>query len=194
MLFSVDHNSSSIKYPFLQILWIASLCSRTTPRNQSAMSHKPTLVFVPGAWHKASIWSKVASILQTQQYKCVCVDLPSTASNPSATFLDDVTAVRNSIIAETTQGRDVVVVVHSYGGQVGNSAIKGLAKPREAGTSSVTGQTGHVIGLTMIASGFTPTGVAFLEGFGGRRRACLWWLDGYTDMVFGDYGGQGIPD
>lgn len=106
--------------------------------------------------------------METQGYKCVCVDLPSTASDPSATFLDDIKATRNSIMSETAQGRDVVVVVHSYGGQVGNSAIKGLTKPKEHGSASATGQTGHVIGLVMIASGFTMTGVGFLEGFGGK--------------------------
>jgi pimeloyl-ACP methyl ester carboxylesterase len=140
------------------------------------MSQKPTLVFVPGAWHNSSTWDKTTSILDDQHYQCICVGLPSTASNPSATFLDDVTAVREPIIAETTQGRDVVVVVHSYGGQVGNSAIKGLTRPKEVGTSSAESQSGYVIGLVMIASGFTMTGVGFLEGLGGKPPPA-WKLD-----------------
>jgi pimeloyl-ACP methyl ester carboxylesterase len=76
------------------------------------MSRKPTLVFVPGAWHSASTWDKVASLLQAQQYRCVRVALPSTKSDPSATFGDDVQAVRDAIVAETTQRHDDVVVVH----------------------------------------------------------------------------------
>jgi pimeloyl-ACP methyl ester carboxylesterase len=129
------------------------------------MPPKPTLVFVPGSWHGAITWSKIPSLLETQQYKCVAVDLPSNASNPSATFLDDITAVRKLIMAETAQGHDVNVVEHSYGGQVGNSAVKGLTRSKDDGSSS-TGQTGHVIGIAMIATGFTITGVGFLEGLG----------------------------
>ncbi|KAF8849566.1 alpha/beta-hydrolase [Acephala macrosclerotiorum] len=127
------------------------------------MSQNPTLVFVPGAWHNASIWDKVASLLEAQQYKCIRINLPSTTGNPSSSFKDDVDAVRNTIIAEITQGHDVVVVVHSYGGAVGPSAIKGLTKPKEGGSSS-----GHVIGIASMASGFGATGISFIEGMGGK--------------------------
>ena len=109
--------------------------------------------------------------MEAQQYKCVPVTLPSATSNPSASFLDDVEAARNAIVAETTAGRDVVVVVHSYGGQVGNSAIKGLARPKQDASSSVKddlSSSGHVIGIVMLASGFTMTGISFLDGLGGK--------------------------
>jgi alpha-beta hydrolase superfamily lysophospholipase len=89
------------------------------------MSHKPTLVLVPGAWHHTDTWDKIASAMEVRKYKCVRVALPSTLSNASATFSEDIKAVRNSIVAETTQGRDVVVVVHSYGG-----AVSSRARPR----------------------------------------------------------------
>ena len=89
-------------------------------------------------------------------------------SNPSATFSDDIEAARNSITAETTQGRDVVVVVHSYGGQVGNSAIKGLVQQKQDDSLSAKDSSGHVIGLILLASGFTQTGVSFIDGLGGK--------------------------
>jgi hypothetical protein len=75
---------------------------------------------VPGAWHGPETWDQIVSILEEQEYKCVCVELPSTLSDPFSTYKQDVDAVRNSILAETTQGRDVVLVVHSYGGHVGS--------------------------------------------------------------------------
>ena len=132
------------------------------------MSPKPVLVLVPGAWHGASTWDKITSLMKAQQYKCVPVALPSATPNPSTTFSDDVEAVRASIVAETTQGRDVVVVVHSYGGQVGNSAIKGLARRKQDASLSAKDLAGHVIGIVMLASGFTLTGVSFLDGMGGK--------------------------
>jgi pimeloyl-ACP methyl ester carboxylesterase len=125
------------------------------------MSSKPTLIFVPGSWHTPEVWNKVASLLEAQHYKCILVTLPSTTSNPSTTFFDDIKAVRDPIIEETTQGRNVVVVVWSYGGAVGCSAVKGL-------TSSANETSGRVIGIASMASGFGPSGISFIEGLGGK--------------------------
>ncbi|KAM5457507.1 hypothetical protein MaudCBS49596_000702 [Microsporum audouinii] len=135
------------------------------------MANLPTLVFIPGAWHKPTCYEKITKILHEQyEFKYVLVTLPSTQGNPDATFKDDLDAARDAISNETTQGRDVVVLAHSYGGMVGNSAIKGFAKPRDDGTNKdqQPSTSGHIIGLILIASGFTFTGLAFMDPFLGR--------------------------
>lgn len=124
------------------------------------MSATPTLVLVPGSWHTPAVWDKVIEHLSAQDFKCVPVSLPSCSSDPSATFSDDTQAVRRAIIGEREAGRDVVLVVWSYGGQVGNSAIKGFTTPDSVGH-------GRVLGVALIASGFPMTGVGFLEATGG---------------------------
>ena len=86
------------------------------------MAQKPTIILVPGAWHTAETWVKVIALLAAQDYKCIAVTLPSTLSSPTTTYLEDLTAVRNAITAETAEGQDVVLVVHSYGGSIGGSA------------------------------------------------------------------------
>ena len=132
------------------------------------MSASPTLVFVHGGWHSAHAWDKVTTILKKKDLKCVCVNLPSAAGVPTATILDDIETVRDAISAETTQGRDVVVVTHSFGSIVGSSAVKGFAAPKQGETQSdESGATGHVIGLAMIATGFVATGASFLDTLGG---------------------------
>jgi pimeloyl-ACP methyl ester carboxylesterase len=149
------------------------------------MSGKPTIVFVPGAWHSPRTWDKVASLLERQQYKCVSVALPSTASNPSATFLEDITAVRDSIVAETSQGHDVVVVAHSYSGIPGASAIKGLTRNKQDVAPPAEDASGHVIGLILLASGFMPTGLSFMDGAGGKPPP-TWTVDeesGFATIV-----------
>ncbi|CAM1502350.1 Fc.00g043340.m01.CDS01 [Cosmosporella sp. VM-42] len=128
------------------------------------MSQKPTIVFVPGAWHHADTWKKVSTILEAQEYKCVRMTLPSTLGSPDTTFSEDIQSVRDVIKAETTEGRDVVVAVHSYGGAVGESALKGFTKPK-ANDPSPDNSSGHVIGLIIMASGFLPTGACFTDGF-----------------------------
>ncbi|KAK3684056.1 Alpha/beta hydrolase fold-1 [Podospora appendiculata] len=131
------------------------------------MPPKPTLIFVPGAWYPVDTWDKVTAFLEAKDYKCVRVALPSsTTSDPSTSFLDDVTAVRTAILAETTQGTDVVVVVHSYGGLPGHSASKGLTQSKTPPPAA--DKSGHVLGFAMLASGFTMTGMSFLGGFGGK--------------------------
>ena len=132
------------------------------------MSAKSTLVFVPGAGHNAEVWNKVVALLEAQHFKCIPVTLPSTLSNPSSTFFDDIKAVRDPIISETSQGRDVVVIVPSYGGAVGCSAVKGLTRPKQDIASSTTETRGHVIGIVSMASGFGPSGMTFIDGLGGK--------------------------
>lgn len=149
------------------------------------MSSKPTLVLVPGAWHNASTWDKVSSLMAAQQYKCISVALPSTMSDPSATLLQDIEAVRDSIVDETIQGRDVVVVVHSYGGMVGESAIKRLTRHKQDGSSSEKDPSGSVIGIVMLATGFVQTGVSFIDGTGGKPPP-FWTIDpesGFATLV-----------
>ncbi|KAF5660871.1 alpha beta-hydrolase [Fusarium heterosporum] len=103
--------------------------------------------------------------------------------NPMATFKDDIDAARTAITSEIENGYDVIVVSHSYGGMVGNSVIKGLAKnPFERQDQD---DTGHVVGLILIASGFTFTGVGFMDLFFGRPPPA-WRVNketGYAEIV-----------
>ncbi|KAL1882565.1 hypothetical protein Plec18167_002981 [Paecilomyces lecythidis] len=134
------------------------------------MSDPPTLVFIPGAWHKPTCYDKVTKILKEQhKLKCVYVTLPSTTGNPAATFKDDLDAAREAISNETINGRNVVVLAHSYGGMVGNSSVKGFTRPQDAARSQTQPPTtGYVIGLVLIASGFTFTGLSFMDPFLGH--------------------------
>lgn len=141
------------------------------------MSTKPTLILIPGGWHTSAVWDKVTRLLEAQAYTCIGINLPSCSANPSATFKDDIQAVRTAILSETTEeNHNVVLVAWSYGGQVGNSAIKGLTSPstnrktaldptqpeEENRDKEEEPPQGRVLGLALIASGFTATGVSFL--------------------------------
>lgn len=124
----------------------------------------PTLIFIHGAWFPPTCWDAVTTFLPS--HKTITLSLPSVATNsPTATFLDDITAVRNAILSETTQGNDVILVVHSYGALPGHSAAKGLTLPTD---TTLEKDKGYVLGFVMIATGFTQTGLAFLDGTGGK--------------------------
>ncbi|KAH7233558.1 Alpha/beta hydrolase fold-1 [Fusarium tricinctum] len=133
------------------------------------MTGNPSLVFVPGAWHTAEYWGKVKSAMESHKYRCTSVTLPTTQStSTSVNFSHDVKAVQDAIVAETAQGFDVVVAVHSYGGAVGSSAMKGFTQQSSDNASTGDTKTGRVIGLFMVATGFVYVGKSFLEAFGGK--------------------------
>ncbi|EPE29621.1 alpha/beta-Hydrolase [Glarea lozoyensis ATCC 20868] len=125
------------------------------------MSTKPTIILVPGAWHSETVYDQVVSLLSEQGYKSIAVALKSTSGDSSTTPKDDIDGVRDAILGETNQGRDVVVTVHSFGGIVGASAIKGL-------TAKQDNSSGRVVGLIMLASGFAQTGKTFMSGLDNK--------------------------
>jgi len=146
----------------------------------------PTLLFVPGAWHRPSCYGKIVSLLQNRHsLKCISVTLPTTKDDPTATFKDDVDTVRHALSTETSQGCNVVVIAHSYGGMVANSGIKGFSRSRDAASPTLSTSSGHVVGLILIASGFNLTGLSFMDPFFGHPPPA-WRVNsktGYAEIV-----------
>ncbi|KUJ15495.1 uncharacterized protein LY89DRAFT_720029 [Mollisia scopiformis] len=131
------------------------------PRNlsiQVTMS-KPTIVMVPGAWHKPIIYSDVASHLHKHGYPTVLLPLPSAgAVPPHEDFAEDVTAIRDCLTSLINEGKDIVLAVHSYTGMPGSEACKGLGKKER----QTRGEKGGVIRFVCINAfampiGFQPT-------------------------------------
>jgi pimeloyl-ACP methyl ester carboxylesterase len=168
-------------------IFVFHIDSIQTPNILYTMSDLPTLVLVPGSWHRPTCYDPIIKILHNQfKLKCIAITLPSTTGNPNATFKDDIDAARTAISSETSQGHNVVVIAHSYGGMVGNSAIKNFTQPRTHHTDShSTTTTGHVIGIILIASGFTLTGLSFMDPLFGIPPPA-WRVNkdtGYADLV-----------
>ena len=99
---------------------------------------KPSLLFVPGAWHDLSCFMPTTSILEKEGYTCDLIALPSIGSErrgdqPPQDWNADVEEIRQRVMKHLDNGTDVVLVLHSYGGTVGSEAMKGLGrKDRES--------------------------------------------------------------
>lgn len=123
------------------------------------MSEKPTIVLVPGVWHKPLIYTDVASHLKKHDYPTVLLPLPSAgAIPPHQDFTEDVTAIRDCLTSLVNKGKDVVLVVHSYTGIPGSKACESLSKKER----SAKGETGGVIRIVFtnafaMSEGFQPT-------------------------------------
>ncbi|KAE9378819.1 alpha/beta-hydrolase [Stipitochalara longipes BDJ] len=116
---------------------------------------KPTIVMVPGAWHKATIYSPTSSILKTHGYPTILLDLPSVGAVPPHTSFDhDVSAIRDCLTSLISQDKDVVLVAWSYGGFPAGEAPKGFSKKER----QAKGLQGGVIRFVVINGVAMPAG------------------------------------
>lgn len=129
-----------------------------------ASTQKPTIVFIPGAWHSPEYFSGVISALQGQGYSCVTVSLPSVGQpGASATVADDAVAIQKVTSKIADEGKEMIIAMHSYGGIPGTESAKGLVKAdREK-----EGKQGGIVGLVYLAAFLLPEGASLVSFLGG---------------------------
>lgn len=115
-------------------------------------------------------YDKVTPKLEAKGHRCVAIALPTTSEDIQKGLGDDVQDVQDTIRGEINHGRDVVLIVHSYGGHFGDSAVKGLARNPHGHHVPPSGDTipGHVIRIVIIGTGFTVTEMVVMDGLGGK--------------------------
>lgn len=134
-------------------------------------AEQPVYVLAPGAWHGPECFDLVREKLKAKGYETRAVTYPSVgAEPPNKGLADDAAALRAEIQTLADQGRQVIVVVHSYGGLVGAEATQGLGfKQRKA-----EGKAGGVALLVYLSAFVTPKGASILGMLGGNP---LEWMD-----------------
>jgi pimeloyl-ACP methyl ester carboxylesterase len=132
-------------------------------------TQKPILIFVPGGWHTPSTFEPTTSLLSEAGYHCISISLPTIGSElrnepaPQNWNLD-VAAIRNTLLEHIDQGRDVVLIVHSYGGTVGSEACNNLGKTHRESQ----GLRGGVIKLVYLTAVVMDIGHYIWEATGGK--------------------------
>ena len=89
----------------------------------------PTLVIIHGGWHTPPSYTKLTSALRAAgPYEVHLPRLPSTFPTrpPTADLSTDTFFIKSYVSSLVEAGRTVVVLMHSYGGQVGTNALHGL--------------------------------------------------------------------
>ncbi|SMQ49593.1 unnamed protein product [Zymoseptoria tritici ST99CH_3D7] len=115
------------------------------------MSSKPGVVIVHGAWHSPSHWDNVTSKLQAEGYTVEVPALPSVAKVAAEdVFAKDVAAVKQAIQKITKTGRNVVLVMHSYGGICGSEAVAEVLEDRKASMDPTQGRIVHLLYVAAI--------------------------------------------
>ncbi|KAL4918721.1 Alpha/beta hydrolase fold-1 [Aspergillus aurantiobrunneus] len=142
------------------------------------MAAKPTVVFSIGAWLTPPAFSTIQAKLAERGIPSEVPAHPSIgAEPPNKTLYDDVASFK-AVLTQLVggQGKDVIVVGHSYGGVVASCAVEGLAKA----SRKAAGQEGGVIRIMYMAAFALDKGQSLLDMLGGQY---LPWMDVQGDYV-----------
>ncbi|KAF4447152.1 hypothetical protein F53441_9297 [Fusarium austroafricanum] len=118
---------------------------------------KPALIIVPGNFSLPRFWSAIQQSVQKQGYPVEVVGLQSSREqrvDPAPGLAEDVKEATSVLNKHIDQGKDVVLLMHSYGGMVGTEATRGLSRiEREK-----AGLKGGIVRLVFLAAVFAPPG------------------------------------
>ena len=132
------------------------------------MSNLPTIVLVHGAWSPPPVYDSFVTGLRTAGYTVHCPLLPTCSGEPSK-FSSDVATVRDLVSMLVAASTRVFLLMHSYGGAVGSSALADLSVAHRA----KQGLDGGVIHLLYLSAYILPVGGSIVgivkeAGFWGR--------------------------
>ncbi|KAF2470352.1 uncharacterized protein BDR25DRAFT_225626 [Lindgomyces ingoldianus] len=92
----------------------------------NATYDRASIILVPGAFHQPIIYDKVTRLLNDAGYRSIhAIALPSVGTVNNSRD-PDINAVRSVLESELANGKDVLLVGHSYGATIIGEAVKGL--------------------------------------------------------------------
>ena len=110
-----------------------------------SLNIKPAIVLVHGAWHVPEHYNLFIRKLQETGFDVFCPQLPTCnkSGRSNASLHSDAETVRSQVISLIEDSRDVVMLLHSYGGAVGTEVARGLSASERASRTL----NGGIIGL-----------------------------------------------
>ena len=95
---------------------------------------KPAIVLVHGAWHVPEHYSDFIRRLQQAGFEVFCPRLPTCDETKrlTADMFADAQVVRSQVTSLVDDFREVIMLLHSYGGAVGTEAVMGLSTSERA--------------------------------------------------------------
>lgn len=125
-----------------------------------------TLVLVPGSFAPADIYSDFVEVLTKNGVETIVIDTPSVGRREGkgpATMTDDVNAISKVVSPLLDQGKEVVLVAHSYGGIPTTQSLETLSQKAR----SAQGKSGGVRKIVYLTAVVLQVGTSNFELFGG---------------------------
>jgi len=134
------------------------------------LTTKPTVTIVHGAWQPVESWKVFAEKTETLGYETEIVPLPSIDGDetPLPGLREDYEAVAAVLARQADEGKEIVLLCHSYGGVVGSCAVEGL----DLASRKKAGKKGGVLIIVYMTGFMLPKGKSLLEALG--RVPALW--------------------
>ncbi|KAE8168335.1 Alpha/beta hydrolase fold-1 [Aspergillus tamarii] len=116
---------------------------------------KPSIVIVPGSFSLPEFYDAVTDGVASKGYEIKAIRLRSTEDlQQPATMHDDAAAIARELASLVDEGKEVILVAHSYGGVPASESIKGLAK------TEGRGKVGGVVNLAYLTALVPPLGAS----------------------------------
>lgn len=109
---------------------------------------------IPGSFSPPALYKNFVDNLRSLDFEAIVEPLQSAIrreSSPSSSMYDDASHFREVISKLADQGKDIVLIPHSYGGIVANESAKGLLKSDR----SKAGKAGGIVEIVNIST-LTP--------------------------------------
>ncbi|KAL4925054.1 alpha/beta hydrolase [Aspergillus undulatus] len=118
-----------------------------------------TVVLIPGAWLTPAFYEPFLSTITTAGNPALCAAYPSfdpadTATTDCKADTDALSQILRPLVEN--EGRDILLVMHSYAGMPGAAAAKGLSKTER----QTQGKPGGIVGMVFVAAFIVPEGVS----------------------------------
>jgi alpha-beta hydrolase superfamily lysophospholipase len=127
---------------------------------------KPTIIIAHGAWQSALDYQDFTDQLKSAGYPVEISQLPSVGgtSDPLPGLDDDVSVIRGLLAKATDEGKEVILLMHSYGGVVGSCAVEGF----DHASRAKEGKTGGVTVALYMSAFMIPKGATLFSMLGGQ--------------------------
>lgn len=118
---------------------------------------KPVIVFVPGAFSRPSDYDLVSGPLREAGHEVHVVHHPSSPDvlvHPTPSMYDDADNIHLLVETLADEGKDIVMVMHSYGGLPGTQACEGMSRTERLRAS----KPGGIVRLLYVGAAVAPVG------------------------------------
>ncbi|KAI1271284.1 alpha/beta-hydrolase [Xylaria sp. FL0933] len=121
------------------------------------MATKPTIVFIPGMFHTPWFFDGLRNHVSRRGYDTEASSLASAGATVAVAkegLSGDAKRVRSLLTDLIDEGKEIVIVAHSYGGLVASNAVAGLNIQKR----SAAGMKGGIILILFLAGIVLPSG------------------------------------
>lgn len=141
----------------------------------AAPAHPLTIAIIPGAFHTPSHFSSLCAQLENAGYDTASVQLPSVdPPTPTAAAVgtpsNDALFIREKLLLPLIEEeeKDVVLLMHSYGGIPGNGSAVGLSKGEREREGREGKKKGGVVGLVFVTAYVAREGQTVIGNLASR--------------------------